>query len=292
MTPSKYAFTLGFDVEFLLLKSTGVKSVPVFAPEVFPQFPKEAPCVSEGGFRYHYDNIWFELATPVYFSSAYKAPCHLGLFAQDIQEYAHHIIKQEHDFLTPVANMSSIKITAADEDACPELLVFGCNPDYNAYTKDVNPAPSAEMARGLRTSGGHIHFGFVNPKEAGFDPSNLEHYYALVKAFDCFVGLPLKRMNLLNEERQNLYGKAGAFRFKTDYPGIEYRVPSSDWVAQQNTTLLSRANLSACARMWSFFLREDAQSLCEDVADFINTPSRMVLKKRGEILDNYLRTMV
>ena len=40
----------------------------------------------------------------------------------------------------------------------PEALLFGCDPDYNAYTLNINPKPEGEHGL-LRSAGAHIHFG-------------------------------------------------------------------------------------------------------------------------------------
>lgn len=100
-------------------------------------------------------------------------------------------------------------------------FLFGCEPDYNAWTKDKNPRPTA-TDKFLRSCGGHIHIGFK-----GYDP------HEVIKACDLFLGVPSVLMDQ-GELRKQLYGKAGAFRI-TSY-GVEYRTLSNYWVFDQALT--------------------------------------------------------
>jgi hypothetical protein len=96
----------------------------------------------------------------------------------------------------------------------PKALEFGCEPDFNAWTKGINPRPCATDAT-LRSAGGHVHVG---TKE---DPIEV------IRAMDLFLGVPSTKLDTGTLRRQ-LYGKAGAFRPK-DY-GCEYRTLSNFWI--------------------------------------------------------------
>jgi hypothetical protein len=98
---------------------------------------------------------------------------------------------------------------------CPEALEFGCEPDYNAWTNDVNPHPKA-LDETLRSCGGHVHVG-------DFDGDVLK----AVKMMDLMLAVPSIVMDE-GQLRKQLYGKAGAFRPKPY--GFEYRVLSNFWV--------------------------------------------------------------
>lgn len=98
-------------------------------------------------------------------------------------------------------------------------MLFGCEPDFNAWTNgSINPRPEATDGN-LRSCGGHIHIGYDEPSAA----TNLQ----LIKAMDIFIGLP-SVIQEPDNERKTLYGKAGAFRFK-DY-GAEYRTVSNYYI--------------------------------------------------------------
>jgi Phage phiEco32-like COOH.NH2 ligase-type 2 len=99
----------------------------------------------------------------------------------------------------------------------PRAHIFGCDPDYNAWSLQRNPRPKTDD-RNLRSCGGHIHIG------TDLDPIKV------VRAMDVFAGVPSVLMDD-GELRKQLYGKAGAFR-QTSY-GVEYRTLSNYWVFQE-----------------------------------------------------------
>ena len=102
-----------------------------------------------------------------------------------------------------------------DQLQTAEANTFGCEADYNAWTKEVNPKPEASDPR-LRTAGGHVHIGTVKK----VDP------FVLARWCDVLLGLPSVLMDK-GELRKEMYGKAGAMRVKPY--GIEYRVLSNFW---------------------------------------------------------------
>jgi hypothetical protein len=120
-----------------------------------------------------------------------------------------------------------------------QAKLFGCEPDYNAYTLRANCKPDAADET-LRSAGGHIHIGYENSDE--------ETNIRIIKAMDLFIGVP----SVLQEpwsKRKELYGKAGAFRHK-DY-GVEYRTVSNyylesklltDWVYDATQSALAWLN--------------------------------------------------
>lgn len=104
-------------------------------------------------------------------------------------------------------------------------FVFGCTPDFNAFTGRQNASPTSSNP-GLRTAGGHIHIGYGNTA-----PVNKQNQLTAGVLCDFFLSLPA--MFLDNDDRRKeLYGKAGAIRFK-DY-GIEYRSLSNFWVTKKD----------------------------------------------------------
>lgn len=110
-----------------------------------------------------------------------------------------------------------------DEDQLkhPKAWIFGCEPDWNAWTRKINPAPKSKEPC-LRSAGGHIHFGYTAP--------NKTISVAMCRLADLLIGLPLMVVDT-DERRMELYGKAGAMRFK-EY-GFEYRTPSNLWTTSK-----------------------------------------------------------
>lgn len=100
-------------------------------------------------------------------------------------------------------------------------FVFGCDPDYNAWTGSENRKPFATDL-GLRTAGGHIHIGYSHLQKLDFDLND-----SIIKMCDYLLGLPSILIDK-DERRRELYGKAGACRHKGYGP--EYRTLSNFWV--------------------------------------------------------------
>lgn len=280
----KLLYSYGFDIEYVVTRNQGAKRVPVFAHLVVAA-PKSAPIPIPNhpqGWIHHWDNTFLEIATPVYTSVIEKKTC-INYHVEGLFNAAHQCVDGSMGYQILVS--PTMRVTGEDEENHPELLVFGCHPDFNAYTGVENPSPSPELAQGLRTGGGHIHFGFVNPEAHGFDRDNPEHYHALVKCFDVLFGMKMKTEGMLSDERIALYGKAGAFRYKKEYPGVEYRVPSNMWTDLDRS--LPELDLSRVCRAWKLFTNPDFNSLAEDAADFINTPSNMCVKESGLIIMSF-----
>lgn len=95
-----------------------------------------------------------------------------------------------------------------------ESQVFGCEPDFNAWTGEDNPRPNCTDFN-LRSCGGHIHVG------TDLDPT------LVVRAMDLHLGVPSLHIDPDNKRRE-LYGKAGAHRRKPY--GVEYRTLSNFWI--------------------------------------------------------------
>ena len=96
-----------------------------------------------------------------------------------------------------------------------DVTTCTCEPDFNAWTKQINPRPLASDWQ-LRSAGGHIHIG---TKE---DPIEV------IRAMDLFVGVPSIIKDPGGERRRELYGMPGAYRIKPF--GCEYRVLSNFWI--------------------------------------------------------------
>lgn len=101
----------------------------------------------------------------------------------------------------------------------PSAMVFGCDPDYNAWNDGlVNPKPKADDHR-LRSCGGHVHIGEkISGKKEGIQ---------LIQLMDFYAGVPSVVLDE-GELRKQLYGKAGAYRPKPY--GVEYRTLSNFWI--------------------------------------------------------------
>lgn len=171
------------------------------------EFPMPLP-IGEG-FCVQEDNVAMEFNIPPSYSK---------------QEFVSNIVKAT-DFLEnniAAANgwrfdkRSAIQFAMEELDD-PRAFVFGCDPDYNAWTGRINPRPHSDD-RTLRSAGGHVHIGWDSIKL---------NKRRLIRACDLFLGVPSVLMDN-GELRKQLYGKAGAFRDKSF--GVEYRTLSNFWI--------------------------------------------------------------
>lgn len=133
-----------------------------------------------------------------------------------VMNYLHNYVTQK-DLLLCVVPAAYFPMEELLE---PRAMEFGCEPDYNVWTKSVNksPNPEGDLLR-LRSAGGHLHISWDNP-----DTESAEE---VVKAMDVFCGAAsvVYDSDML---RRELYGNAGAFRFKPY--GVEYRTLSNFWL--------------------------------------------------------------
>ena len=196
--------TVGADPEFFLLRDKQHVSAIglVGGTKDYPRpLTKEGCAVQE-------DNVSVEFNI---------APSHNHKeFIEQIQFVLQEIQKElpQYEF-----SQESAVLFAPTELQHPNALVFGCEPDFNAWTKEINPRPQAADAA-LRSAGGHVH--------VGTDQDPIE----VIRAMDLFLGVPSVEMDPGTLRRQ-LYGKAGAFRPK-NY-GCEYRTLSNFWIWKEKT---------------------------------------------------------
>lgn len=154
----------------------------------------------------------------------------------------------------------------------PRALIFGCDPDYNAWKKGKrNPRPRADNPN-LRSCGGHIHIGW--PLSAKIDRLRL------IQLMDLYLGVPSVMMDE-DQGRRQLYGKAGAYRPQPW--GAEYRTLSNFWLRDKDHMKWAyEQTIRAVDRAMAFGLpaknrAPDAYSkfieqydLCDDIQKCIN----------------------
>ena len=166
------------------------------------QYPLQVDYLPKG-FTLQQDNVSLEFGIPP---------------AADKKEFIKHIQTVKEAGLNYLKGLSfsheSCAIFPQDQMMDAEAHIFGCEPDYNAWTgrKNKKPQPPHPF---MRSAGGHIHV------ETKLDKRGV------VRTMDLRISVPAVLMDN-GEQRKQLYGKAGAFRPK-DY-GVEYRSPSNFWI--------------------------------------------------------------
>lgn len=199
-------FKLGADPE-LFIKRYGSYKSAVGLVKGTKENPQK---LDEVGHAIQVDNVALEFnIAPASSYDAFRASIHkvLNHFRSILPEY-------ELDTASAVS-------FPEEELQTPEAQLFGCEPDFNAWTKTVNKKPHADDEC-LRSCGGHIHVG---SDIAIHDP------ISVIRAMDLFLGVPSVELDGGTLRRQ-LYGKAGAFRTKAY--GCEYRTLSNFWIFDDN----------------------------------------------------------
>jgi len=200
-------FFIGCDPEVFLQDATGAYISAIGRIGGTKQDPRPLPIGN--GFAVQEDNVALEFNIPPagsaneFKESMNKVKAYLQ---HEINSMGLHFAK-ESATLFPYSQLLD-----------PSALVFGCDPDYNAWTEKRNPRPRATNKQ-LRSCGGHIHIGKVFNSAAD--------QIKFIKHMDLFAGVPSVLMDN-GELRKQLYGKAGAFRPKTY--GVEYRTLSNYWI--------------------------------------------------------------
>lgn len=258
---SKDKLTIGTDPEFFLFsKGRFVSAIPHIKGS------KYAPAGLPNGGTVQRDNVAVEFAT---------VP---AVSASDFVEKVRSCLR---DTLEMIPKDHTIEVvSSADFDADqldhPEAQEFGCDPDYNAWSEEMNEKPWCG-ASGFRSCGAHIHVGGLDSD--GVPIPGLEFLQEftgrinMVKGMDLFHGIISTQLDSSEAavKRRELYGKAGCHR-PTAY-GVEYRVLSNYWMKSPTLVMLM-------------------DSLTRDVAELISAGKlAAILNEVGETeLQNIINT--
>lgn len=200
------------------------------------------------GFMVQEDNVAFEFNIPV----CYNRKDFISAMEVMRHEVTNRLSKLDL-FLSTEASVSFDN----KELTHPNALIFGCEPDYNAWSMKENKKPHSKNAN-LRTSGGHIHVGTDNDMIRG------------IQQMDLHLGVPAV---ILDDKpssiaRRELYGKAGSMRPKPY--GFEYRVLSNFWMFSNNlVNWVYTQTFQACSSDKIFSHKEK-----EDIQHCINTGNK------------------
>lgn len=188
----------------------------------------------------------------------------LGVLSRKMKE------QQSEIAIVPVANFSQQIMDLAPLEA----KLLGCEPDYNAWTGQINPRPCADGL--MRTAAGHIHIGWTE----GIDPFDEDHFEdccTVVRQLDYYLGLH----SLFWDKdviRRTLYGQPGAFRPKPY--GVEYRVLSNQWLkSDELMVFIYDVSIKAVREL------QNGRSLVKEFGDFareciINNDNQWFRKKK------------
>jgi hypothetical protein len=144
--------------------------------------------------------------------------------------------------------------------------VFGCDPDFCAWTLRMNPRPHCDNPV-LRSAGGHIHVGTKLT-----DPQKV----LVARWMDLLVAVPLMMFDT-DTQRRLLYGRPGAMRFKKY--GLEYRTASNWWL--KSTKLMESAFTGAIEAVK---LAKLDRTPSQDLANWINAVLTEGTKDEAKVL--------
>jgi hypothetical protein len=208
-------FTAGADPEIFVGDAQGVRSIigKIGGSKTSPQ---PLPTLGDG-FGVQEDNVAMEFTIPpsgsraAFVDNIGKTVAFLESVVNDM--YGYKLVKE-----------SAVSFPEAELNH-PMAMVFGCEPDYNAWTGRVNRKPRADDPN-LRSAGGHVHIGIPGRL-------SLKQKRSIIQRCDLYMGIPSILMDK-GDLRKQLYGKAGAFRPKPY--GVEYRTLSNFWVFDTKLT--------------------------------------------------------
>ena len=195
---------IGADVEFFL-QDSGDNLVSAIG-----RIPgtKEKKHILESGAGLHVDNVSLEIAFEPFRTF------------EDFNSHIDNSLYEVEEMIKPLylSNKASGVFPDSELDH-PDAWLFGCDPDFNAWTGDINNI-IPECDPRMRSNGGHVHIGC----DALL---NRDIHRIFIQNLDKSLGIwSLKKDK--DTERRKLYGQAGAHRPKPY--GIEYRVLSNFWI--------------------------------------------------------------
>lgn len=197
---------------------------------------KYAPRRLLGGFALQEDNVAVEYNIPAC-SNTDRFVWANKLMLDEIKEIA-----EAHECNLAIVSSGRFSDAELDNDFAK---VFGCDPDFNAWDLEINPAPNSED-KNLRSAGGHIHVGMPA------DTPNKDKL-GLVMVMDAIIGVPLAFMDP-ESKRRELYGQAGACRLKPY--GVEYRTPSNVWLRDEKLMQMVSNIIFSLEDTWKNLLPE------------------------------------
>lgn len=147
----------------------------------------------------------------------------------ELMQILEHMIPEDYtlDIKSSYGAFSSSVINAQP----PEALELGCDPDFNAYTGEMNNVHIPYGKEHVRVAAGHIHIGWRSddPIDNPLDEVHFADCRMVAKELDVGLGMPsLLLENAYDFKRRSMYGQAGSFRPKPY--GIEYRTLSNFWL--------------------------------------------------------------
>lgn len=237
---------LGTDPEVFLQDSNGNLVSAIGYINADKWSPLQIPGMAEG-FTLQEDNVSLEYGIPPASSAA------------EFIQHINAVMEKSKEWL-PELSFSKLSCAVFPKEQMnhPLAHIFGCEPDFNAWSLETNkpPKPSHPL---MRSAGGHVHV------ETTKDP------VTVVRAMDLFLGVPSVLMDK-GEERKLMYGAAGAHRPKVY--GVEYRTLSNFWIFEDRLIEWVWNNTSRALNC-----HFDVSKYADDILLAINGNDKVVAKR-------------
>lgn len=266
-------YIAGADPELMLVSPAGdlISAIPLVPGT------KEAPFAVECGALQH-DNVMAEFNVSPSGTS------------EELEHNMREVLRELVKLVAP--NRIVVQASAEYPEAALEnegAKVFGCDPDFDSWTLQMNEIDGTKALANFRSAGGHFHIGHKPAtKEMLEDPyGKIE----VVKMLDVFQGIVSV---VLDDDptapaRRGLYGRAGSHRPK-DY-GVEYRALGNFWVRSPDLVHLMYELANYAVHLT---LEGRSQEIVkrigeERIQQIINTSdTKKARKVVGDVLSQYL----
>lgn len=264
----KYNILLGSDPEIFVENELEIVS----AEGLIPGTKWDPHPISDEGHFIQLDNIAMEFNIPACTSK---------------EEYVNNInFVKDHLQIIAASNGLTLSTKASGEInpiylQTEQACTFGCEPDFNAWTCDINDSPNSQT--NLRCVGGHVHIGVDEEYRTE------EILLNIVKMFDIMITLPALLIDK-DERRRELYGKAGAFRFKNF--GVECRQLSNFWIhSNELIEWVYEQTIKAVTMVLDGTANEIIQEFGKDVQIAINNNDKILAQTLSEKITNKLTSL-
>lgn len=224
--------TIGTDPEFMIRNVTA-GSITSAIPVIKHGKEDKVYLTKDKAFSIYFDNTMAECNVPPASSEDEMIANLQKLFALSHKSLGANYIMEA------TASHSFTKAECAD----PNAAIFGCSPEYCAWTFEEKRPPEGSAGNVFRSAGGHIHIGRSDfgKYEEGQDGVFLMDFVSkaeIIQVMDATVGLALAYLDNdpTSKARKALYGEAG--RHRLPIYGVEYRTPGNYWLSSPSLARL------------------------------------------------------
>jgi Phage phiEco32-like COOH.NH2 ligase-type 2 len=244
---------IGSDPETFLVDTSGKPISAIGYIKADKWNPMQIPDMPEG-YTLQEDNVSLEYGIPPASTS------------EELVRSINAVMNKSLEYL-PGLSFSKLSCIIFPEDQMQHPLahIFGCEPDFDAWTLKDNKKPNPPHPF-MRSAGGHIHI------ETKKDPVDV------VRNCDLILGVASVLMDN-GEDRKKLYGKAGAHRIKPY--GVEYRTLSNFWIFEDRLIDWVFRNTSRAEQLSGTW---DVSVYAESIIEAINNNNKQVAK---ELVDEF-----